>query len=69
MGTDLDMKCVCDGFAGLPFPPADVQSFRPVTLAPFVCNNEPAFGLIGVNCTGGFVRLPQVSPFIGVRKL
>ncbi|KAL7538921.1 hypothetical protein ACHAWF_006245 [Thalassiosira exigua] len=64
VGTELDMKCICDGFYNeSKTSQTGVKSYRPGVFAPYLCGDvsiiQSAEPILGVDCKGGFTRLPQ----------
>lgn len=67
IGQDLGMKCICDGFSRDKGSTSqtNIKSYLPSVFAPFLCSDKsapdtPDGTIYGVNCTGGFARVPQV---------
>ena len=67
IGQDLGMKCICDGFSRdvVSMSQTNIKSIQASVFAPFLCSDKsapdtPDGTIYGVNCTGGFARVPQV---------
>eukprot|EP00804_Cyclotella_cryptica_P015881 CCRYP_006376-RD/>CCRYP_006376-RD protein AED:0.06 eAED:0.06 QI:1179/1/1/1/1/0.87/8/411/600 len=66
IGQDLGMKCICDGFSRdvVSMSQTNIKSIQASVFAPFLCSDKsapdtPNGTINGVNCTGGFARIPQ----------
>lgn len=65
IGTDLGMKCICDGFGlSSETKQTSIKSFTPSKFAPYLCNDVPPKDLgdlsgISLTCSKELVRVPQ----------